>query len=181
MDTLIHSPEEGTQSLKWLLTMDPRVGEVLTDATVEAARHAVGAHLLWASFSGVKDARGLEHPPMRGWLAVPVLRPTGELLGVLQLSDNYGDADFTSADLDLLIHLAPMQFLQPDLHPTNTLPVRPLEFYSERYCFPSLDSLSVQQPREPSAHYVMAYPRSRRRHPYSGVSRGTCTWQGVVP
>lgn len=139
------------------------------------------AHPLWADFSGVKDARGLEHPPMRVWLAAPVLRPTGELLGVLQLSDKYGDAVFTSADLDLLIHLAHMRCLQPDLHPTNTLPVHPLEFYSERYCFPSLDSLLVQQPRKPSAQSVRVYPRSRRRQPSAALSRGPGTRYGVAP
>ena len=65
-----------------------------------------------------------------------------------------------------------MRFLQPDLHPTCKLPLRSLEFYSERSCFPSLDSLSVQQLNEPATHHVMAHPRSRRRHPYLAISRG---------
>ena len=77
------------------------------------------AHPQWANFSGLKDARGLEHPPMRGWLAAPLLRPNGDLLGVLQLSDKYGDADFTSADLELLSHLADMAKTVFDLHHVN--------------------------------------------------------------
>ena len=52
MDTSSHSPEEGAKSLKWLLTTDPRVIEVLMAATFEEALHtlalqvrlAVGAH-----------------------------------------------------------------------------------------------------------------------------------------
>ena len=64
-----------------------------------------------------------------------------------------------------------MRFLQPDLHPTCKLPLRPLGFYSGRSCFPSLDPLSVQQLREPSTHHVMAYPRSRRRLLYVAISR----------
>jgi signal transduction histidine kinase/CheY-like chemotaxis protein len=66
------------------------------------------SHPMWKNFSDLRDARGLEHPPMRGWLAAPVLAATGEILGVLQLSDKCEDADFTSQDLELLIHLAHM-------------------------------------------------------------------------
>ena len=62
-------------------------------------------HPRWKNFSGLKDARGLEHPPMPGWLAVPVLRQTGEFIGVLQLSDKY-EGDFTEADQLLLTRLA---------------------------------------------------------------------------
>jgi two-component system sensor histidine kinase/response regulator len=53
----------------------------------------------------MRDARGLEHPPMRGWLAVPVLNPTREFIGVLQLTDKY-EGEFTQQDLDRLTRLA---------------------------------------------------------------------------
>ena len=39
-----------------------------------------------------------EHPPMRGWLAVPLLGQDGRNYGLLQLSDKYNDADFTEED-----------------------------------------------------------------------------------
>ena len=74
-----------------------------------------------------------------------------------------------------------MQFLQPDGQTTCTLPLRIMEFQSERSCFLSLDLLSVNQPSEPSVHAVMAHSESCRRHPYSAISRGHCTYQGVVP
>ncbi len=59
------------------------------------------AHPRWRHFSDLKDARGLEHPPMPGWLAVPVRRPTNEPIGVLQLSDKI-DGDFSAEDQQLL-------------------------------------------------------------------------------
>ena len=58
-------------------------------------------------FSDLKDARGLEHPPMPGWLAVPVLRRSGAPIGLLQLSDRF-EGDFTDADQTLLTAVATM-------------------------------------------------------------------------
>ena len=52
------------------------------------------SHPRWRNFGDMKDERGLEHPPMRGWLAVPIVRLNGEFIGVLQLSDRY-EGDFT--------------------------------------------------------------------------------------
>lgn len=65
------------------------------------------AHPRFKKFSDMKDARGLEHPPMPGWLAVPALRPNGEPIGVLQLSDRF-DGDFSAEDEELLVRLAKM-------------------------------------------------------------------------
>lgn len=73
---------------------------------VRMTQEELVTHPMWKNFSDLRDARGLEHPPMRGWLAAPVLRSTGEVLGMLQLSDKEDDAEFTARDLDLLIHLA---------------------------------------------------------------------------
>ncbi|MGD9854318.1 MAG: response regulator [Planctomycetaceae bacterium] len=63
------------------------------------------AHPRWKNFSGMKDARGLEHPPMRGWLAVPVLSRKQEFIGVLQATDKY-QGEFDQQDLERLQHLA---------------------------------------------------------------------------
>lgn len=45
------------------------------------------------------------HPPMRGWMAVPLATVTGENLGLIQLSDRF-EGDFTAEDEALLEQLA---------------------------------------------------------------------------
>ena len=62
------------------------------------------SHPRWRNFGGKKDARGLEHPPMPGWLVVPILRRSGEFVGVLQLSDKF-EGDFNEEDEALLVRL----------------------------------------------------------------------------
>lgn len=62
------------------------------------------SHPRFRHFSDLKDARGLEHPPMPGWLAVPILRRDGGFVGVLQLSDKF-EGDFTEEDQELLTRL----------------------------------------------------------------------------
>jgi GAF domain-containing protein len=47
-----------------------------------------------------------QHPPMRGWLAVPLLGQDGHNYGMLQLSDKYDDQDFTEEDETQLTRLA---------------------------------------------------------------------------
>ncbi len=59
----------------------------LTQADLEA-------HPAWRGFG----AHAAEHPPMRGWLAVPLTNHAGENVGLLQLSDKY-TGEFDSADL----------------------------------------------------------------------------------
>ena len=76
------------------------------DIAVRMTQEEVEAHPLWKNFSDLLDDRGLEHPPMRGWLAVPILRQNGENIGVLQLSDKYDDAEFTADDQELLTNIA---------------------------------------------------------------------------
>ena len=63
------------------------------------------SHSAWKNFSDLRDERGLEHPPMRGWLVVPVLGPSRQFVGVLQLTDKY-EGDFTEDDLQRLKRLA---------------------------------------------------------------------------
>ena len=62
-------------------------------------------HPAWKNFSDMKDDRGLEHPPMRGWLAVPILSRDREFVGVLQASDKF-EGDFNQDDLEQLEHVA---------------------------------------------------------------------------
>jgi GAF domain-containing protein len=54
----------------------------------------------WRNFSG------LDHPPMRGWLAVPLQGEDGRTYGLLQLSDKVDGSDFTDDDQHALTELA---------------------------------------------------------------------------
>jgi PAS domain S-box-containing protein len=73
------------------------------------------SHPRWRNFSDLKDERGLEHPPMRGWLAVPIVRQTGDFIGVLQLSDKY-QGDFSEHDEDQLARFATLISPTVELH-----------------------------------------------------------------
>ena len=73
-----------------------------------------------------------------------------------------------------------MRFLQPDLHPTQTLPWCLMEFHRERACFLCRSFLRVQHLHEPSTHHVMVYLRFRRCHLSVVLSDGPCTLEGVA-
>jgi len=81
------------------------VAVVDTNLAVRMTQEELVAGPLWKNFSNMKDKRGLEHPPMRGWLAVPIVRQNGEFIGFLQLTDKY-EGDFTQQDQHELTHLA---------------------------------------------------------------------------
>jgi PAS domain S-box-containing protein len=66
----------------------------LTQAELEA-------HPAWRQFGAERD----RHPPMRGWLAVPLVGLDGRNIGLIQLSDKQV-GDFTAADEALLQQLA---------------------------------------------------------------------------
>jgi GAF domain-containing protein len=59
-------------------------------------------HPDWKHF-GIEAGK---HPPLRGWLAVPLIGENGRNYGLLQLSDKYNDADFTEDDEAQLKQLA---------------------------------------------------------------------------
>ncbi len=80
---------------------------VKNKVAVRMTHEELVCHPQWKNFSGLKDNRGLEHPPMRGWLAVPISHHDGKFLGVLQVSDKC-DNDFTQDDQDILTRLAHM-------------------------------------------------------------------------
>ena len=82
---------------------------VESKAPMKMTQEEVLSHSRWKNFGGLKDARGLEHPPLRGWLAVPIIGEDGGFLGVLQASDKY-EGEFTDEDLDLCTHLAKMVY-----------------------------------------------------------------------
>jgi PAS domain S-box-containing protein len=61
------------------------------------------AHPAWRGFG--KHASN--HPPMRGWLAVPLTTRDGKNIGLIQLSDKY-EGEFTQEDEAILVQLAQM-------------------------------------------------------------------------
>ena len=64
-------------------------------------QHEIEAHPAWQNFGAEKG----RHPPMRGWLAVPLVGMDGRNLGLIQLSDKY-EGEFTADDEAKLIELA---------------------------------------------------------------------------
>jgi signal transduction histidine kinase len=65
------------------------------------------AHPAWRHFGEHAD----DHPPMRGWLAVPLVGQEGENLGLIQLSDKYEGEEFTEEDEAVLVRFAHMAAL----------------------------------------------------------------------
>jgi GAF domain-containing protein len=78
------SPAAGVGTHRWLT--EQRKPVRLTQAELEA-------HPAWLGF-GYEAER---HPPMRGWLATPLLDSGGTCWGLLQLSDRV-TGDYTAAD-----------------------------------------------------------------------------------
>ncbi len=75
-------------------------------------------HSKFKNFNNLQHTRGLQHPSMRGWLAVPIFSRNQDFAGVLQASDR-DQGEFSDADLKQFGHLArlltPMFELQ-ELH-----------------------------------------------------------------
>ncbi|MEO6862538.1 MAG: GAF domain-containing protein [Microcoleus sp.] len=59
------------------------------------------AHPAWRGFGKAAE----KHPPMRGWLAVPLTARDGKNLGLIQLSDKY-QGEFAEDDESILMQLA---------------------------------------------------------------------------
>jgi K+-sensing histidine kinase KdpD len=71
------------------------------NATLRMTQPELEAHPAWRSFGGEAS----RHPPMRGWLAAPLVSRSGENIGLIQLSDKY-EGDFTDEDEAILVQLA---------------------------------------------------------------------------
>jgi PAS domain S-box-containing protein len=68
----------------------------MTQAELEAHPH-------WKGFGKAAD----KHPPLRGWLAAPLVGRDGNNIGLIQLSDKY-EGEFTLSDESILVQLAQM-------------------------------------------------------------------------
>ena len=95
----------------WSLVIESR-------APVRMTEQELYSHPRFEHFSGLKDARELEHPPMPGWLAVPMASTERTFLGVLQLSDKFA-GEFTADDEEQLAKLATLFAPTFELHHLN--------------------------------------------------------------
>jgi GAF domain-containing protein len=66
-------------------------------------KEEIERHPAWRNFGSQKG----KHPPMRGWLAAPLVGLDGRNLGLIQLSDKY-EGEFTAEDQDALVQMAHM-------------------------------------------------------------------------
>ncbi|GAB3726349.1 hypothetical protein GCM10028862_01540 [Luteimonas pelagia] len=71
-----------------------------TNRPMRLTQAEMEAHPRWKRFSGSAG-----HPPLRGWLAVPLVAHDGRNIGLVQLSDRL-EGDFTETDEAVLVQLA---------------------------------------------------------------------------
>ncbi|MFD0738488.1 GAF domain-containing protein [Lysobacter koreensis] len=72
-----------------------------TNTPMRLTQEALEAHPRWRQFSGNHRS----HPPIRGWLAVPLIGHDGANIGLVQMSDRF-DGDFSEIDQAVLVQLA---------------------------------------------------------------------------
>jgi GAF domain-containing protein len=73
----------------------------VVDRPIRLTDEELRAHPEWRNFGDEVDS----HPPMRGWLAVPLIASDGTNYGFIQASDRL-DGDFTEQDEANLVRLA---------------------------------------------------------------------------
>jgi PAS domain S-box-containing protein len=74
-----------------------------TNKTMRMTQTELEAHPAYQGFGRYAP----EHPPLRGWLAAPLVGRDGRNFGLVQLSDKY-DGEFTAVDEAVLVQLAQM-------------------------------------------------------------------------
>jgi PAS domain S-box-containing protein len=84
---------DGSGIYAWLCEQNRPVR--MTQAELEA-------HPRWKAFGSEAG----DHPPMRGWLAAPLVGRDGRNLGLIQLSDKEDGGEFGAADEAMLVQLA---------------------------------------------------------------------------
>lgn len=73
-----------------------------TNEPMRLTQAELEAHPAWRGFG----AEANRHPPMRGWLAVPLVGRDNRNIGLVQLSDKSDGGDFTEFDENILMQLA---------------------------------------------------------------------------
>ncbi len=74
-----------------------------TNKPMRLTQEELEKHPAWRGFGQEAE----HHPPMQGWLAVPLIGRNGQNLGVIQLSDKY-EGEFTEEDEAILVQFAQM-------------------------------------------------------------------------
>ena len=92
------APAKGLGTHGWLLEFNAPVR--MTQAELEA-------HPAWKEF-GEEESK---HPPMRGWLAAPIIDSHGTNWGLIQASDKY-EGDFTEEDEEKFLQFAHLVSMQ---------------------------------------------------------------------
>ena len=72
-----------------------------TNRVMRLTQAQLEAHPAWRGFGSQAHA----HPPMRGWLAVPMIDRAGRNIGLIQASDKF-EGEFTEQDEAILVQLA---------------------------------------------------------------------------
>lgn len=72
-----------------------------TNRPMRVTRKDLGAHPAFEGFGEASES----HPPLRDWLAAPLIGRNGENTGLIQLSDRY-EGEFTETDEAILVQLA---------------------------------------------------------------------------
>ncbi|MEN3974894.1 ATP-binding protein [Emcibacter sp. SYSU 3D8] len=75
----------------------------MNNQPMRLTQNELETHTAWKGFGAARH----EHPPMRGWLAVPLIAQNGSNIGLIQLSDRE-TADFDDRDEAVLMQLAQM-------------------------------------------------------------------------
>lgn len=70
--------------------------------TLRLSQTELEAHPGWRAFGSHRD----QHPPLRGWLAAPLMGRDGQNIGLIQLSDKRDGGDFTPEDESVLVQIA---------------------------------------------------------------------------
>lgn len=73
-----------------------------TNRPMRLTRAELEAHPRWRGF----EEHIADHPPMRDWLAAPLVAQNGQNLGLIQLSDKTDGSDFGKGDEAVLVQLA---------------------------------------------------------------------------
>jgi PAS domain S-box-containing protein len=72
-----------------------------TNRPMRLTRAELEAHPAWQKVLGKRD----EYPPLRGWMAAPLISRGGKNLGLIRVSDK-DDGDFSESEEAVLVHLA---------------------------------------------------------------------------
>ena len=73
-----------------------------TNAPMRLTQEELEAHPRWRAFGSAAGS----HPPLRGWLAVPLVGGSGQNLGLIQLSDKADGTEFSADDEALMVEFS---------------------------------------------------------------------------